>query len=150
MLGGHFAVSLCLSVASSVNSATKYCNGIGQRVARQRLCKHTPTRNNGGRCVFCVRGHVTTTVGNGHMTCVCCVSVHVPPMDWLDSDHVTCCFVGCLYVLQLCKLSVQAGSEQLEVAVAAEACEEQVRSTEEYKKSACEDLTCDLKTLCVL
>jgi hypothetical protein len=24
------------------------------------------------------------------------------------------------------------------------------RSTEEYKKSACEDLTCDLKTLCVL
>jgi hypothetical protein len=25
-----------------------------------------------------------------------------------------------------------------------------LRSTEEYKKSACEDLTCDLKTLCVL
>jgi glutaredoxin len=24
------------------------------------------------------------------------------------------------------------------------------RSTEGYKKSACEDLTCDLKTLCVL
>jgi hypothetical protein len=24
------------------------------------------------------------------------------------------------------------------------------RSAEEYKKSACEDLTCDLKTLCVL
>jgi hypothetical protein len=24
------------------------------------------------------------------------------------------------------------------------------RNTEEYKKSACEDLTCDLKTLCVL
>jgi hypothetical protein len=23
-------------------------------------------------------------------------------------------------------------------------------STEEYRKSACEDLTCDLKTLCVL
>jgi hypothetical protein len=25
-----------------------------------------------------------------------------------------------------------------------------LRSAEEYKKSACEDLTCDLKTLCVL
>jgi hypothetical protein len=25
-----------------------------------------------------------------------------------------------------------------------------LRSTEEYKKSACEDITCDLKTLCVL
>jgi hypothetical protein len=25
-----------------------------------------------------------------------------------------------------------------------------LRGTEEYKKSACEDLTCDLKTLCVL
>jgi hypothetical protein len=24
------------------------------------------------------------------------------------------------------------------------------KSTEEYKKSACEDLTCDLKILCVL
>jgi hypothetical protein len=43
-------------------------------------------------------------------------------------------------------------SRQLRVAVAAEASKQAVstRSTEEYKKSACEDLTCDLKTLCVL
>jgi hypothetical protein len=26
--------------------ATRYCNGFDQRVARQRLCKHGPTRNN--------------------------------------------------------------------------------------------------------
>jgi hypothetical protein len=42
-------------------------------------------------------------------------------------------------------------SYELRVIVAAEVREQAVcsRSTAEYKKSACEDLTCDLKTLCV-
>jgi hypothetical protein len=30
-----------------------YCNGFDQRVARQQLSKHGPTRNNEGSCVFC-------------------------------------------------------------------------------------------------
>jgi hypothetical protein len=48
------------------------------------------------------------------------------------------------------------GSEELLVVVAAEAREQaskravSSKSTEEYEKSTCEDLTCDLKTLCVL
>jgi hypothetical protein len=36
-----------------------YCNGYEQRVARQQLCKHGPTRNNRGNSVFCARGDVT-------------------------------------------------------------------------------------------
>jgi hypothetical protein len=36
-----------------------YCNGLDQRVARQPLCKHGPTRNSGGSCVLRVRGDVT-------------------------------------------------------------------------------------------
>jgi hypothetical protein len=28
-----------------------YCNGFDQRVARQQLCKHAPTRNNRGSCI---------------------------------------------------------------------------------------------------
>jgi hypothetical protein len=30
-----------------------YCNGFDQRVARQQLSKHGPTRKNSGSCVFC-------------------------------------------------------------------------------------------------
>jgi hypothetical protein len=30
-----------------------YCNESDQRVIRQQLCKHGPTRNNRGSCVFC-------------------------------------------------------------------------------------------------
>jgi hypothetical protein len=30
-----------------------YFNGFDQRLARQQLCKHSPTRNNRGSCVFC-------------------------------------------------------------------------------------------------
>jgi hypothetical protein len=55
-------------------------------------------------------------------------------------------------------------SGQLRVIVAAEARKQEdsskleayskqavsLRSAEEYRKSACEDLTCDMKTLCVL
>jgi hypothetical protein len=36
-----------------------YCNGFDQRVARQQLCKHGPTRNNRGGCASYVRGEVT-------------------------------------------------------------------------------------------
>jgi hypothetical protein len=32
----------------------KYCNGFDQRVVRQELCKHGPTRNNTGGCLFYV------------------------------------------------------------------------------------------------
>jgi hypothetical protein len=30
-----------------------YCKGFAQHVARQQLCKHGPTCNNRGSCVFC-------------------------------------------------------------------------------------------------
>jgi hypothetical protein len=33
---------------------SSYCNGFDQRVARQQLCKHGPTCNNGWGCVFYV------------------------------------------------------------------------------------------------
>jgi hypothetical protein len=36
-----------------------YCNGVDQRVARQQLCIHRPTRNNRGGRVFHVRGDIT-------------------------------------------------------------------------------------------
>jgi hypothetical protein len=36
----------------------QYCNGFNQRVARQQLCKHDPTRNNRGGCVFRIRGDI--------------------------------------------------------------------------------------------
>jgi hypothetical protein len=68
------------------------------------------------------------------------------PKDWLDSDHVICVSCdACPFRGYISKS--QEGSEQLRVVVAAEAHEKVSRSTEE---SACEDLTCDLKTLCVL
>jgi hypothetical protein len=67
-----------------------YCNGFGQRIGRQQLCKHSPTHsNNRGSSVFRVHGDVTT-VGSSHVTCVCCMFVELAPMDWLDSDHMTC------------------------------------------------------------
>jgi hypothetical protein len=37
----------------------KYYNGSDQRVARQQLCKHGPTRNNKGGRVFRIRDDVT-------------------------------------------------------------------------------------------
>jgi hypothetical protein len=44
------------------------CNGFYQRVARQQLCKHGPTRNNRGSCVPRVCGDVTR-VYSDHVTC---------------------------------------------------------------------------------
>jgi hypothetical protein len=38
-----------------------YCNGSDQRVARQQLCKHGPTRNNGETCDF----YAMTSCNNG-------------------------------------------------------------------------------------
>jgi hypothetical protein len=53
-------------------------------------------------------------------------------------------------------ISDRIRSGQLRVVAAAEAREqaskqaESLRGAEEYRKSACKDLTCELKTLCVL
>jgi hypothetical protein len=57
------------------------------------------------------------------------------PIDWLDSDHVICVYGRSMSVPRPCNESRERIG---------------TRSTEEYRKSACEDLTCDLKTLCVL
>jgi hypothetical protein len=48
----------------------QYCNGFGQRVARQQLCKHGPTRNI-EEAVFSVDPTDT-------------------PIDWLNREHVIC------------------------------------------------------------
>jgi hypothetical protein len=61
------------------------------------------------------------------------------PIDWLVSDHVICVYCRSMSVLWLnnelsCKLRERIGT----------------RSTEQYRKSACVDLKCNLKTLCVL
>jgi hypothetical protein len=51
-----------------IRSIYVYCNRFDERVARQQLCKHGPTRNNKGSCVFRVLGDVTT-VDSDHVTC---------------------------------------------------------------------------------
>jgi hypothetical protein len=48
-----------------------HCDGFAQIIARQRLGKHVPTRNN--RSVFYV---------------VRCYAAASGPVDWLDSDYV--------------------------------------------------------------
>jgi hypothetical protein len=71
------------------------------------------------------------------------------PVDWLDNDHVICIFCDACPFRGYISKSDRIRSRQLR-AVAAEAREQEAnssRSTEEYKKSVCEDLTCDLKTL---
>jgi hypothetical protein len=45
---------------------SRYCNGFDQRVARQRLRKHGPRRNNIWGCVFYV-GRAKPSAGNGPM-----------------------------------------------------------------------------------
>jgi hypothetical protein len=55
------------------------------------------------------------------------------PIDWLDSDHMICIYCKSLSVPRLYNKS----SERI-----------RTRNTEEYKRSACEDLTCDFKTSC--
>jgi hypothetical protein len=84
------------------------------------------------------------------------------PIDWLKSDQVTCVF--CDACPSRGYISKSPGFRAVRVAVVAEA-RKQVdsrkleeyskqavswRSREEYRKSACEDLMCDLKTFCVL
>jgi hypothetical protein len=51
-------------------------------------CKHGPTYNSRGSCVFRVRGDVTT-VECDHVTYVS-VDPTDASIDWLDSNHVTC------------------------------------------------------------
>jgi hypothetical protein len=53
------AISTITLVMSSTVMNYLYCNGFDERVARQQLCKHGPTRNNTGGCFFLVRGDVT-------------------------------------------------------------------------------------------
>jgi hypothetical protein len=58
------------------------------------------------------------------------------PIDWLDSDHVTCVYCRSMSVPRLYNVSHELlSSERIGT-----------RSTEEYKRSACEDFTCDFKT----
>jgi hypothetical protein len=71
-------VKLCLKHLSSLFTEIKvlfipcrfvfsyvaYCNGFDQRVARQQLCKHGPTRNSRWGCVFYVV-RATPSAGNG-------------------------------------------------------------------------------------
>jgi hypothetical protein len=74
-------------------------------------------------------------------------------MDWLDSNHVTCVSVGpypCR--LYISDKNFSAQYKRPEHSGKLEQYSKQavnLRSTEEYTKSAYEDLTFDLKTLCV-
>jgi hypothetical protein len=51
---------------SNVHQFIKYSNGFDQRVARQQLCKHGPTRNNRWGCNFYVV-RAKPSAGNGPM-----------------------------------------------------------------------------------
>jgi hypothetical protein len=57
------------------------------------------------------------------------------PVYWLDSDQVICVYCRSMSVPRLYNESRERIG---------------TRSTEEFKRSACEDLTCNLKTVCVL
>jgi hypothetical protein len=77
--------------------------------------------------------NVTTTVGNRHVKCVffeaCPSCVYISEQNF-EAEAVSW-------------RSEQKAAEARKQAVS-------LRSMEEYKKSACEDLTCDLKTLYAL
>jgi hypothetical protein len=120
-------------VLSQINSGHKtpsHCNGFDQRVAGQQLCKHGPTWNNRGSCVFCRSTDA--------------------PIDRLDSDHVI--YVYCRFVsvprlykwAEFLSWSSSGRSTRTRKQVGSS------RSIEEYKKSAPEDLPYNLMTLCVL
>jgi hypothetical protein len=54
--------SLWITTTAHING--KYCNGFEQRIARQQLCKHNPTRNiRWGSVFYVVRA--TPSAGNG-------------------------------------------------------------------------------------
>jgi hypothetical protein len=61
------------------------------------------------------------------------------PVDCLDSDHVIYVYCRSMSVPLLYNESHGLSSQRIGT-----------RSTEEDKRSACEDLTCALKTLCAL
>jgi hypothetical protein len=71
-------------------------------VARQQLCKHGPTRNNRGSCVFGVRSDVTT-VDSDHV--MFSVEPIVAPIGWVDSDHVIWVYCTSIFVPRLCNES---------------------------------------------
>jgi hypothetical protein len=54
----NFISNITLVMSSTVMNYL-YFNGFDQRIARQQLCKHGPTRNSRGGCVFRVCGDVT-------------------------------------------------------------------------------------------
>jgi hypothetical protein len=48
-------IDACNTVCpKSHGGVSKCCNGIDHHIARQQLCKHGPTHNNGGTCDFYV------------------------------------------------------------------------------------------------
>jgi hypothetical protein len=49
----------------------EYCKRFDQRVARQQLCKHSPTRNNRGRCVFCRSDQCTSRLAGWRSSDMC-------------------------------------------------------------------------------
>jgi hypothetical protein len=84
-LGSSFTVTLSLITWMSLCVCIYiyiYCNGFDQCIARQWLCKHSPTCNNRttGLCnlflgngsvntLLCRCSDVTTTVSSGHVMC---------------------------------------------------------------------------------
>jgi hypothetical protein len=107
--------------------ASKYCNGFDQRFARQQLCKHSP-----------LLGYATMEEAVFSVPAV--TSRHEREW-WRDM---------CLLLVDVRPSAVWVGRiPKLAEIAAAEAREQRIgnRSTEEYRRSACEDLTCDLRTL---
>jgi hypothetical protein len=71
-------------IVPRTNCEPTYCNGFDQRVARQQLCKHGPTHNNNGGCVFCVHGDVTQR----WVVVMWCVSCDACPFLGYVSDRI--------------------------------------------------------------
>jgi hypothetical protein len=69
------------------------------------------------------------------------------PVDWLDSDHVICVSRNACLFHSYVSESDRIHSRQLQGVVAAEARKQASSKFEEYRKSACEGLMCDLETL---
>jgi 23S rRNA C2498 (ribose-2'-O)-methylase RlmM len=77
----HVLTRVAKCIMLTVVFSKIYCNGFGEGVARQQLCKHGPSCNNIKEAVFSVDPTDT-------------------PTDWLNCDYVMCPFHGSIRVTE--------------------------------------------------
>jgi hypothetical protein len=128
----YYASYICEYTSNSVNSNT-------------RNMLHS---NNVLRITYIITDLMNAVLGNSSVSTIHHATIEeavfpVDPTDalihCLDNNHVICVYSRSMSVPLLFNESHELSSERIGT-----------RSTEEDKRSACEDLTCALKTVCVL